>query len=184
MRRFPLSFLLVGLLGLLAAGGAVLGAFQAPTGTDLAVHNGAGQTLSASQITGSYTASYFSGAVISFGYRPGQATEVARAATGAVKARRTVHGTAAQGILQPVRALLSIPTFSAHDGTYRSTQPASVLLPPAQRAGVTGTYRTDVQLTGGYVVDVHLSINAVQRGQHITETVDYRLSRVDGWKRG
>lgn len=183
MRRFPLAFLLVGLLGLLAAGGAVLGAFQAPTGTDLTIHNDASQTLSAKHITGSYTASNFAGAVIAFDYRPGQATEVARGATGKVKAHRTVHGTAAQSVLQPVRALLTITSFTAHNGVYESAQPAAHLLPPGQRAGVTGTYRTAVELAGGYVVRVQVSIDAVQHGQHITEATDYRLTRIDGWRR-
>lgn len=183
MRRFPLAFLLVGLLGLLAGGGAVLGAFEAPTGADLAVHNGAGETLSANRIIGSYTASYFGGAVVSFDYDAGTATEVARAKTGSVKGRRTVGGATAQTVLEPLQVLLAIPTFTVHDGVYRSDQKASVLVPAGQRSGVTGTYRTTVQLTGGYVVTVRLAINAVERGRHITETIDYRLTSIDGWKR-
>ncbi len=184
VRRFPLAFVLVGVLGLLAAGGAVLGAFQAPTGTDLAVHNGAAQTLLADRVTGSYTTSQFTGTVISFDFRaPDRSTETARGPTGKVEGHRTVTGAPATGVLGPVRRLLDIANFSTQGAYYSSTQPASVLVPAATRAKVTGTYRTLVQLETGYVVAVLVRIHANDGTQHVTETMNYRLSRVDGWTR-
>ncbi len=184
MRRTPVSFLLLGLLTLLAAGGAVLGALQAPTGTDLAVRNGAGETLLAERVTGSYTTSQLNGVVVSFDFRaPDFASEKATGPHGKVEGRRSLTGPQAAGVLEPVRELLSLPEFSAHGSLYQSTLPASTLVPVATRARVTGTYRTRVQLEGGYVVAVFVRIDASEGAQHIVETVDYRLSRVDGWTR-
>lgn len=184
MRRLPLSFVLLGLLGLLAAGGAVLGAFQAPTGTDVAVHNGASETLLAGRVVGTYTSSQFKGMVVSFNFQaPDHVTEVARGSSGQVEGRRQLNGSAASSVLGPVRHLLAIGNFSTHGSYYDSTQPASALVASPTRARVTGTYRTQVQVETGYVVAVFLRIDANDGTQHIVEYVDYRLSRVDGWTR-
>ena len=77
MRRFPSAFLILGVLSLLAVGAVALGVAEAPTGTTLAVHNGAGETLGASRVTGHYTASYLGTDVVSFRYVPGSASLVA-----------------------------------------------------------------------------------------------------------
>jgi hypothetical protein len=184
MRRFPFAFLLVGLLGLLAAGGAVLGAFQAPTGTNLAVHNDAGETLLAEHLSGSYSSTATSGTVISFRFTsPDRLYEVARGPSGTVEGKRTVTGASANAVLGPLRQLLSIPQYSAKGSTYHSSEPASVLVPPAQRQFVTGTYRTTVELAGGYVVGVVERIDASEHGQHIVDEVTYRLDQVDSWTR-
>jgi hypothetical protein len=188
VRRFPLAFVLVGVMGLLAAGGAVLGAFQAPTGTDLAVHNGAGETLQASRVVGTYTTSDSGGEVVSFVFdAPDHVFEEAIGSTGKVEARRHVSGGKASSVLSPVQQLLSLESFSAHGSYYDNTRPASVLAPSAPRGSVTGTYLTRVELEGGYVVAIFLRIDAHidENGQreHVTETVKYNLSRVDGWSR-
>ena len=184
MRRLPLSFVLLGVLALLAVGGAVLGAFQAPTGTDLAVHNGAGETLLAGHVVGNYTTSQLKGVTVSFDFRaPDRVHEVATGPTGKVQGRRNVTGTQASTVLDPVRQLLSLQSFSPHGSLYESVQPASILVPPATRQRVRGTFQTRVQLQGGFVVAVFVRIAASEGPQHIVETVKYRLSRVDGWKR-
>ncbi len=184
MRRFPLSFLLVGLLGLLAAGGAVLGAVQAPTGTDLAVHNAATATLTAARLTGTYTASNLNGDIVSFVYKaPGIATEVARTPQGVVKGRRSVQGRTATGLLAPIQDLLGITTFTAKGGAFVSKEPAYVLASGSQRSKVSGTYRSVVHLDAGYVVSVLLTLNAVDQGQHIVATVHVRLTSVGSWSR-
>lgn len=184
MRRFPLAFLLVGLLGLLAAGGAVLGAFQAPTGTDLAVHNAATATLTAARVAGTYTASNLNGDIVSFVYEaPGKATEVARSPQGVVKGRRSVQGRTATGILAPILNLLAITTFTAKGGDFVSTEPAALLAPAGQRAKISGTYRSVVHLDAGYVVSVLLTLNALEQGQHIVATVRVRLTSVGNWAR-
>lgn len=182
MRRFPLAFLILGVLSLLMAGAVALGVAQSPTTTDLVVHNGAGETLGASEVVGHYTASSLGPDVVSFVYKPGAATEVARGPHGAVKAKRSVTGASAAAILQPVQALLNIQNFSEHGSVYRSTEPLADLVPASQRSLVSGTYRTEVQLSGGYVVGVHLAINAVEQGQKVSQTVDYRLTRVGSWE--
>ncbi len=181
MRRFPLAFAILGVLSLLMAGAVALGVAQSPTSTDLAVHNGAGETLAASEVVGHYTASSLGSDVVSFVYTPGAVTEVARSPKGTVKAKRSVTGKNAIAILQPVQQLLTIHHFSQHGSTYRSSEPLADLVPARDRAAVSGTYRTAVQLSGGYVVNVRFAINAVERGQKVSETVDYRLTRVGSW---
>lgn len=184
MRRFPLAFLLVGAMSLLAAGGAVLGAFEAPTGYDLAVHNGAGETLLATRVAGSYTSNQLSGTIVKFVFTaPDHVAEEAVAPSGKVEARRRLTGPQASAVLGPVRGLLSIRTFFPRGNYFENVEPARDLVPPSQRAAVTGTYRTRVQLGGGYVVGVFLRVEATDGSQHIADTVDYRLSSVDGWAR-
>ena len=184
MRRFPLAFVLVGVMSLLGAGGAVLGASQAPTGVDLAVHNGAGETLQANQVVGAYTSSQLSGSVISFTFTaPDHLTEKLVGTSGKVEKRQKVTGSRATEVLAPLRALLSISAFSAHGAYFDNTQPARNLVSPSQRAGVSGTFTTRVQLQGGYVVDIFDHVDVKEGTHHITETADYRLSRVDAWTR-
>ncbi len=184
VRRFPLAPLLVGVVVLLAAGGALLGAFQAPTGTDLAVHNGVGETLQANRVVGTYKTSAAPGTVVSFDYTaPDHIAEEAVGADGHVEGRRDVTTPEASEVLGPVRELLSVGSFAPRGGYYESTQPASELVTPAERAAVSGTYRARVQLESGYVVAVSLRIDARDGSQRIDETVEYTLSRVGGWTR-
>jgi hypothetical protein len=182
MRRFPIALVLVGVLALLVAGGAVLGAFQAPTGNDLTVHNGAGETLLADHVVGHYTNNNLHGVVVSFDFQaPDHLSEVARGPKGKVKGRRTVSGATALAILDPIRQLLTLGTFSPHPGFYENVQPASVLAPASTRGRISGTYRTRVQLAGGFVVGVSLRIDATDGSQHVKESVEYHLTRVAGW---
>ena len=184
MRRFPLAFFLVGVMGLLAVGGALLGAFQAPTGVDLAVHNSAGETLLASRVVGAYTSSQLAGSVVSFSFTaPDHVTEKLIGTSGKVEQHQNVTGSTAVQVLAPLRSLLSIDAFSAHGAYYDNTQSARSLVPPSQRAAVSGTVTTQVQLQGGYVVDIFDHVDVKEGTQHITQTADYRLSRVDGWTR-
>lgn len=184
MRRFPLAFVLVGVMGLLAAGGAVFGAFQAPTGVDLAVHNGAGETLLAGRVVGAFTSSQLAGTIISFDFTaPDHVTEEAIGLTGKVEGRQKVAGSRASEVLDPVRALLTVKKFSVHGSYYDNTQPARNFVAPSERSAVSGTYSTRVQLAGGYVVSIFERIDLKEGSRHVTETADYRLSRVDGWTR-
>jgi hypothetical protein len=181
VRRLPLAFLILGILSLLMAGAVVLGVAQSPTTTDLTVHNSAGETLGASRVLGHFTASYLGADVVSFDYTPGAATEVAHGPHGAIKAKRTVTGAHAVGILEPVQALLTIERFTRRGSLFQSTEPVADLVPTYERALVKGSYRTEVRIAGGYVVAVQLAINAVENGQKITETVDYHLTSVGSW---
>lgn len=184
MRRIPLAFVILGVLGLLAAGGLVLGVVQSPTPTDLQVHNGAGETLLAGRVTGSYRASNLKGEVISFDFTaPDRATVVATKTNGTVAGRQNVHGTQATGVLEPVRALLSIHHFTERSGVFRSIEPAANLVAPNLRSQVTGTYEVAVRLGGGYVVQVNFRLNATEQGRHVHQTISYRLTRIDAWTR-
>ncbi len=184
MPRFPLAPLLVGVLTLFAAGGAVLGAFQAPTSTALTVHNGAGETLQAGHIVGHFTNSQYAGIVIAFDFHaPDHLSEKVVGRSGKVEQQRTVNGRQATAALNPLRRLLAIGTFTQQGSYFEKTLPASVLVRPTTRKKVFGTYRTQVQLEGGYVVGVDIEIKAREGAQHLVETLDYQLSRVDGWSR-
>jgi hypothetical protein len=182
MPRNPLAFVLVGVMSLLAAGGAVLGVLQAPTPDDLTVHNGAGETLAAPNVDGRYSATNLGRDVIAFRYvAPDRVTEVALGPTGAVKARRTVVGPPA--VLSPLRQVLAESHFRTLGGTYVSLLPVATIVPASQRALVTGTYRTSVDIASGYVVEVDIAITATEAGQHISERADFRLTRVGTWRR-
>lgn len=186
MRRFPLAFLILGVLSLLAAGALVLGVLESPTITaNVAVHEGAGATLAATRVAGAYTASYLPDDIVSFVFSaPDKATEVARSPKGVVKKRRSVRGADATAILQPVRVLSRFDNFVQQpDGTYVSTEAITRLVPARERKEISGTYRTTVRLAGGYVVGVGLHIDAVEEGQRLSETVDYKLTAVGSWRR-
>ena len=181
MRRFPLAFALVGVMSLLAAGGALLGVFQAPTGADLSVHNAAGETLEATRIAGSYTTSREPDTTISFVFTaPNHVLIKAVGHTGKVEARENVTSQAS-GVLTPLRHLLSINAFSVQGSYYEYTEPAWKLLKPSLRSEVSGTYTWRVQLQGGYVVGVFLHFDAKVESQHVTETEGFRLSRIGDW---
>ena len=184
MPRNPLAFVLVGVMSLLAAGGAVLGILQAPTPDDLTVHNGAGETLAASNVEGRYSATNLGRDVIAFRYAaPDRVTEVALGPSGAVKARRTLVGPTAVGVLSPLRQVLAESHFRTLGRTYVSLLPVAAIVPASQRALVTGTYRTTVDIASGYVVEVDIAITATEAGQHISERADFRLTRVGSWRR-
>ncbi len=171
-------------MALLAAGGALLGAFEAPTGVDLAVHNDAGETLLASRVVGAYTSSELAGTVITFRFTaPDHVSEEALGVSGKVEERQKVAGSKASEVMDPVRALLSLTTFSTHGHYYVDTEPASDLVAPAERAAVTGTYSTKVQLAGGYVVEILQHFDVKEGSQRVTETDEYRLTRVGAWTR-
>ncbi|MGH8989658.1 MAG: hypothetical protein ACRDXC_13870 [Acidimicrobiales bacterium] len=183
MRRFPLAVLLVGVMSLLAAGGAVLGAFQAPTGVDLAVHNAAGETLLADRVVGAYTTTQLAGTVISFDYTaPDHLSVEAVGTSGKVEERQKVTGAKATSVLAPLQDVLSLEGFtprgSYYDHTKTARRPAS-----SSQVALSETAHTQVQLAGGYVVAILRSIDVKEGSHHLTETADFRLLRVDGWSR-
>lgn len=183
MRRIPLAFAIVGLLGLVTGGAAVVGALQAPTGADVTVHNDASQTLAADHVSGRYRASNLQGAVISFVYTaPDRATEEAKGPGGTVKGPRSVRGRQATSVLAPVRQLLSDDHFTAHGSVYVSTKPAATLVPASQRSLVSGALVTTVRTENGFVVSVLLTLSATEGPQRVSEQVDYRLTRVGPWR--
>lgn len=184
VRRLPLSILIVGVLTLLVAGGALLGAFQAPTGVDLAVHNGAGETLAAARVVGRFTDSTLGTDVVYFVFTaPDRTSIVVTGPRGAVKEKRTVSGENAIGILEPVDSLLHLHHFTQHGSTYQTVEPFADLVPSYERPSVSGRYRTAVGLAGGFVVWVHVQIKGVAQGQRVAETIDFRLTHVGGWER-
>lgn len=162
----------------------MLGALQAPTGTDLAVHNGAGETLQATHIVGRFTTSGNPGIAIAFVFRaPDHLSEEAVSSAGKVENRQTLNGPEALGALGPLHRVLSLHKFARKGSYYDRTLPASVLVKPATRTKIVGTYQTRVQVEGGYLVTVDVEISARENGQNLVETQDYVLSRVDGWSR-
>jgi len=183
MRRFPLALALLALLGLLAGGAAVLGAVEAPTGADVAVHNAATATLGASPLRGQYTSSSLGGDVVSFEFSaPSHLTEVAKTPDGTVRARRTVEGGTALAALEPIRDLLSVTGFTGPGPAYVSTMPLSDLLPAGEHENVNGHFRVSVQVSGHYVVAVAWVIRASAAGERLSQDVRYRLTTVGGWE--
>lgn len=187
-RRNLLPLLFVGLLGLLAAGAAVLaGAFEAPSTVDLTVHNAAGETLGASTVKGTYTSSTLGGDTLHFRYQsPDRVTAYFSGPAGQLSHRpQTATGPTASQVLLPIKQLEQFDGFRAHGSVYVLTESIKQLVPPADRSRVRGTIRASATLATGYVVRVqeHISGTETQGGhtRRIADLMDYRLSRVDAW---
>lgn len=185
-RRSLIPFLTVGLLGLLAAGGAVVGGVvMAPTGTDLRVHNAAGETVRANTVRGAYTETSLRGESINFTYHaPDRVTAYySGPVKGVSHAPQSATGAAAQQVLSPVKELQTLSGFHSHGSVYLVSETVKKLVAPSQRTAVTGTVRAVATVATGYVVRVQEHILATQGGQRITDHIDYRLDRVDDWVR-
>lgn len=164
--------LVLGLLTVLAAGAVALGLLLAPATPDLTVHNGAGETLLAPSLTAYYSSVSPSRETVRVQYQaPDRMTETLLAAgPGSRPLRsRTITGSQAAKILQPFDQLLKITGFTPAGGRFVGQQPASTLVPAAEASQVSGIVRYDVQVSGGYVVDV---------------TESYRVTTPAGAQRG
>ncbi|HEX3947787.1 MAG TPA: hypothetical protein VHW47_08775 [Acidimicrobiales bacterium] len=185
-RRSPVPHLILGIMTLLAAGAVVLGLVLAPTTTDLTVHNGAGQTLLASQVTALYTRTA-SNAVVRIQYvAPDFGRETLISGGPAKVARRSVtyHGQQAQALLGPVTEVLQIGSFTkvGHQSVYVGTEPAAKLVPVSEASLVSGSLRATVTVTNGYVVKVIEKVNLTTPGGSTKEGIHYNITRVDNWK--
>lgn len=181
-RPSTLPVIALGVLALSVAGAAALGVAQAPSGADLAVHNGAGQTLAAARMAGYYTGTNLGGDTVHFRFTsPDRVTASLSGPTKASTSRQTLTGTAARKLLEPVRELLSVGGFTGAGPTYSVVEPVAQLLPQNEQSLVTGTYRATVQVTGGYVVSVNEHIVLTARGRSLDEKVRYHLTRVGSW---
>ena len=183
---FP--FVLVGLLGLLAAGAAILaGVFQSPSTVDLVVHNAAGETVGASTVRGTYTATTLAGDTLHFSYRsPDEVTAYFSGPSGQLSHRpQSATGPTASQVLLPVRQLQQLHGFTDHGPSYVLTESLKDLVAPSQRPLVRGTFRATVRIETGYVVRVQEDLAGVEtqsgHARPVTSHADYRLSRVDGW---
>ena len=136
-RRIPVAFALLGTLGLLAAGGAVLGILQAPASAAPSVHDAtfavrraAARTLHADRVVGTYCyARQCEGSrpfLYHFSYTAPDTTDMF-----ATHGQRVVGGSRCSGpcarrvgasVLQPVLALSAFPRFSVHGGFYESSK--------------------------------------------------------------
>lgn len=185
-RRFLLPHLILGVLTVLAAAAAISAVFVwAPTGTDLAVHNAAGAVLHATTVAGQYTETTLRGETIDFTYHaPDRVTaHFSGPVKGVNHAPQSTTGAAAQNVLSPVRELTTLTGFNGHGSTYLVSETIKQLVAPAQRQALTGTLRAVATVTTGYVVRLQEHIAAKQGGRQITDHIDYRLNRIDGWTR-
>lgn len=180
--------LLVGLLGLLAAGAAILaGVFQSPDTTDLVVHNAAGETVGASTVRGTYTATTLAGDTFHFFYRsPDQVTTFFSGPSGQLSHKpQTATGPTATDVLVPVRKLQQFHGFTASGPSYVITKPFKDLVKRSLRHQVRGTFRATVTVATGYVVRLREDLAGVEtlggHAHHIASHADYRLSQIDGW---
>lgn len=140
-RRIPVAFALLGTLGLLAAGGAVLGVLQAPASAAPSVHDAtfavrraAARTLHADRVVGTYCyARLCEGSrpfLYHFSYTAPDTTDMFATHGAHVVGGSRCSGSCARrvgaSVLQPVLALSAFPRFSVHSGFYESTEePAS-----------------------------------------------------------
>lgn len=180
-----IPYLIVGVLGLLAAGAAISGILVwAPTGTDLKVHNAAGETALAGGVSGRLTQTTQRGRQqIAFTFQAPDQVTAHLVGPGVNHAPRSITGPTAQSFLSPVLELQTLTGFTGSGTLYSVSKTIKQLLTPAQRASVSGTFRTVATVTTGFVVRVQEHISATKGSQTVTEHVDYRLNRVDGWTR-
>ena len=136
-RRVPFVFLLLGILGVLASGSAVLGILPSPARADAATHDvtfvvrhAAARTLRADRVVGTYCyAKLCKGSrpfVYRFSYTAPDTSDMF-----ATHGRRVVGGSRCSGacarrvgdsVLQPVLALSAFPRFTLRGGLYESTE--------------------------------------------------------------
>lgn len=178
-------FLILALLVGLAAGGAALGLSQAPPGADLAVHNGAGETVAASRITAYYTPRT-APELIRIDYSStGQSTEtlVRGGPPGRPPEVRHVPAAQAKQLLTPVSQLLDVKGFTRVGSAYHGSQPVATLLHTAREAAViSGTVRYKATVINGYVVDVTQSASLRTPRGTATEGGHYHITEISGWK--
>lgn len=186
--RNVVPLILVGILGLLAAGAAILaGVFQSPATTDLVVHNAAGETAGASTVRGTYTATTLAGDTLHFVYQsPDRVTTYFSGPSGQLNHRpQSATGPTAVRVLLPVTQLQQLDGFTASGSSYVITKPFKDLVARSLRHQVRGTFRATVTVATGYVVRLQEDLAGVEtRGGHaqqIASHADYRLSQVDGW---
>lgn len=185
MRRASVvPFLILSLLVVLAAGAAVLGYSQAPASGDLAVHNGAGETLAASSLTAVYT-STSSNEVVRIRFRaPDSVTEtlVKGGPAGSRLRVATATGARALAALDPVRRLLDVTGFTAQGPSYVGVESIGSLVPASEAHLVSGSIRYSATVTAGYVVDVVEHDVVVTPGGTETGGGRYRIVRIGSWK--
>jgi|GEM_PF-3999064 len=185
-RRSLIPHLILGVMTVLVIGAVILGLYLAPDTSVLTVHNGAGEVVTAGQVTGVVTVPT-STAKIAFTYVApdfGKQTLVSSGGAGRHPSK-TIHGPTAKTLLQPVSELLKIPTFTKV-GTGSATRyvgqvPASDLVPASEASLVRGQLLATAQVTNGYVVFVNEKINLTTPVGTTKETLRYQLTKVDGW---
>lgn len=142
MRHIPLAFALLGVLGVLVAGGAVLGVIQGPTpkvpalrNTTVALRRAAARTLDADRVVGTYCYAKECDAsqpfVYHFSYTAPDTTDMfathGRHVVGGSRCSGTCARRVGASVLQPVLALSAFHDFTLRGGFYESTkEPDSV----------------------------------------------------------
>ncbi len=175
----PLAVL--GVLTLLAAGAVVLGLFQAPKTPNLVVHNGAGEAILAKQLTIVFTTPATTQRE-AIDYQAPQ-TAVVRIYNGSTVLRRTVVRSpqVPVQIFQPFRELQTVNNFQAAPANrFVGTFPAADLVPPNERAFVTGTVHATATVTNGYVVRLRLVATLTTPAGTSSGEQTYCVSRIDG----
>lgn len=174
--------LVLGLLTVLAGGAVALGLLLAPATPDLAVHNGAGETLLAPSVTAYYSSTAPQATVRIVYTAPDHLTEslLARGPGSRPVRSITIKGPRAVKALQPFQQLQTITGFTAKGARFVAVQQAATLVPANEAGQISGTVAYSAALDGGYLVDVLdrfrvTTPNGTQRG------VDhYRVTSIGG----
>jgi hypothetical protein len=185
MRRDSgLPWIILCLLIGLTVGMAVLGFTEAPAPADLAVHNGAGETVTASSFTAIYSSNSPAETIRIEVRPPDQVTEalLRGGPTGTPVRSVTVKGSSSvKKVLNPFSQLLKIAGFSERGSSYVATKPASTLVPADEASDFSGSIHYTATVSNGYLVDLverYLVITPVGRQ---SGTYRYQITRIGGW---
>lgn len=179
-----MPFLVLGVLTLLVVAAAILGVVQAPTGTDLSVHNAVNQTLTAERVTGNFTQSGTPGTVHFTFVAPDHVTAyLAEPNKGASQAPRSSTGPSAKNVLEPVMTLGTLSGFRGNGAKFVISKPIAALETGKPDPSLTGSFRAIATVATGYVVRVREDIAVAKGGRQFSEQIDYKIQRVDGWTR-
>ncbi len=190
-RRSPVPHLILGVMTVLAIGAVILGLALAPNTSVLTVHNGAGTTLLANQVTVVVSEPSSSERILITYVAPDYAKEtlLSGGSAGVGHPSRTYHGAQAKTlgdrVLQPVSELQKMTAF-VKTGTGSATRytgrlPASELVPANEAHLVSGHLTAIAQVTNGYVVRVTEKANLTTPAGTTKETIHSLFTKVDGW---
>jgi hypothetical protein len=174
--------LVLGLLTVLAAGAVALGLLLAPATPNLAVHNGAGETLLAPSLTAYYSSSEPRATVRIVYTAPDRLTESLLAhGPGSRPVRSvTIKGSRAVKALQPFEQLQQITGFTARGARFVAVQQASALVPADEASQISGSVVYSAALSGGYLVDVLDRFRVTTPSGTERGTDHYRVTSIGG----
>lgn len=184
--RRLIPFLVLGVVGVLAAGALVLGALQAPAGADLQVHNAAQSTLGASSFSAQLSvaeSSNTSPTVHASGHLEYIAPDTVRLTGvhgGSGPRSATLSGADARNYLTPLSDLALFSGFHQRGSVFTASLPMTAFVPADEAHLVRGSYRVAVSVAGQDLSALTSRVLLITPTGTSRETARYVFERIDG----